>query len=159
MPIVFYSKSPDYAWLSNFAESRFTLDGARWSSVEHYYQAQKYAGTETAERVRLADTPAKARKAGQERSLAPRPDWDAVKEDVMRRAVRAKFEQNRRLRADLLATGDEELVHRSASDLYWGQSPDGTGENRLGVILMEVRTELRGPDHRDDLPAGRPVSS
>jgi ribA/ribD-fused uncharacterized protein len=144
MPICFYSKSPEYGWLSNFSEHGFSLDGVSWPSVEHYYQAQKYAGTEAAERIRQADSPLKARKAGQDRSLVPRPDWDAVKEEVMRRAVRAKFEQNRRLREQLLATGEEELIHESGSDRFWGRSKEGAGENRLGAILMEVREALGG---------------
>jgi len=63
----------------------------------------------------------------------------------MWRAVQAKFEQNRRLRELLLATGDEELIHESGIDLIWGRNPDGVGDNRLGVILMEVRQALRGP--------------
>src|SRR5271166_4403733 len=145
MTILFYSKSPEYGWLSNFSADGFTLDDVRWPSVEHYYQAQKHAGTEAADRIRRVDSPLKARKAGQDRSLAARPDWEAVKEEVMRRAVRAKFEQNRRLRERLLATRDEELVHESGSDLFWGRDQDGVGDNRLGVILMEVRQALRGP--------------
>ena len=143
MAILFYSKSPEHAWLSNFAEHGFTLDGIRWPSVEHFYQAQKYPGTEAAERIRRADAPSKARKAGQDRSLVPRPDWEAVREDVMRTAVRAKFGQNRQLLEMLLATGDEELVHQSESDVFWGRSREGVGDNRLGVILMEVREALR----------------
>jgi N-glycosidase YbiA len=143
MAIWFYSKSPEFDWLSNFSEHPFTLDGLRWPSVEHYYQAQKYVGTEAVERIRRADSPLKARKAGQDRSLIPRPDWDIVKEDVMRRAVRAKFEQNRRVREQLLATADEELIHESSSDAFWGKSRDGIGDNRLGAILMEVRQALR----------------
>lgn len=144
MAILFYSKSPEYGWLSNFSEGGFTLDGVRWPSVEHYYQAQKYAGTEAADRIRRAESPVKARKAGQDRSLVPRADWSEVKEEAMRRAVRAKFDQNRRLREQLLATGDEELVHESNSDLYWGRNPDGAGDNRLGAIIMDVRQALRG---------------
>lgn len=144
MPILFYSKSPQYGWLSNFSEHAFTLDGVRWLSVEHFYQSQKYAGTEAAARIRRAESPAKAREAGQDRSLAPRADWDAVKLDMMRRAVRAKFKQNRRIREQLLATGEEELVHESSSDAFWGRNRDGAGENRLGQILAEVRRELRG---------------
>ncbi len=144
MAIWFYSKSPDHAWLSNFSEHAFKLDGVRWPSVEHFYQAQKYAGTEAVERIRKADSPLKARKAGQDRSLTARKDWDAVKEGIMGQAIRAKFEQNRQLRELLLATGDEELVHESSTDLFWGRSRDGAGDNRLGLILMTVRQELRG---------------
>ncbi len=145
MPILFYSKSPDYGWLSNFSEHGFTLNGIHWPSVEHFYQAQKYTGSEAAERIRQADSPLKARKAGQDQSLSPRPDWDGIKEEVMRLAIRAKFEQNRRLLELLLGTGNEELIHESRSDLFWGRNHDGTGENRLGVIVMEVRQALRGP--------------
>jgi ribA/ribD-fused uncharacterized protein len=140
--ILFSSKTPAYAWLSNFHAQPFTLDGVRWPSVEHYYQAQKYAGSPAADRIRKAESPLKARKAGQDRSLVPRADWLTAKLDVMRRAARAKFEQNRRLQEQLLATGDAELIHQSTSDLFWGRSADGQGENRLGVILMEIRTEL-----------------
>ena len=145
MPILFYSKSPDYGWLSNFSEHGFTLNGIYWPSVEHFYQAQKYAGSEVAERIRQADSPLKARKAGQDRSLSPRPDWDGIKEEVMRQAIRAKFEQNRRLRELLLTTGNEELIHESKSDLFWGRNQNGIGDNRLGAIIMEVRQALRGP--------------
>jgi predicted NAD-dependent protein-ADP-ribosyltransferase YbiA (DUF1768 family) len=31
----------------------------------------------------------------------------------------------------------------ATSDYYWGDDADGTGENRLGHILMQVRAELR----------------
>jgi N-glycosidase YbiA len=143
MAILFYSKSPEYGWLSNFSEHGFTLDGVRWPTVEHFYQAQKYTGTGAAERIRRADSPLKARKAGQDRSLVPRPDWDAIKEEVMRTAIRAKFGQNRRLLEMLLATGDEELVHQSESDPFWGRNREGIGDNRLGSILMEIRQGLR----------------
>ena len=143
MSIMFFSKSPEYGWLSNFSEHGFTLNGVLWPSVEHFYQAQKYAGTEAEERICHAASPLQARKAGQDRSLVPRPDWDAVKEQVMLDAVSAKFEQNRELRELLLATDNQELIHTSASDMFWGRNNDGHGENRLGAIIMNVRQALR----------------
>jgi hypothetical protein len=66
-----------------------------------------------------------------------------VKEDVMREALRAKFAQYPALRELLLTTGDAELIESTANDRYWGDGGDGTGRNRLGVLLMELRTELR----------------
>ncbi len=80
---------------------------------------------------------------GNDRSLPLRPDWDSVKDDLMRRAVRAKFEQHADIRAILLATGEEELMEAAPNDYYWGCGAEGTGKNRLGRILMEVRSELR----------------
>lgn len=65
-----------------------------------------------------------------------------VKMGVMRRALEAKFSQNRKLRKMLIATGDEELIHESGNDRFWGRDREGTGENRLGVMLMEVRAGL-----------------
>lgn len=61
----------------------------------------------------------------------------------MREAVRAKFRAHADLRAELLATGDEELIENAPGDYYWGCGADGSGKNRLGQILMEVRAELR----------------
>jgi ribA/ribD-fused uncharacterized protein len=144
MEIRFYSKSPVYAWLSNFAEhGGFSLEGESWKSVEHYYQAMKFPNPDLRRRIRSADTPLKARKTASNRDLAPRPDWDAVKEGVMREALHAKFGQNRRLRKLLLETGEADLVHESSSDLYWGRTSEGEGLNRLGELIEEVRAELR----------------
>lgn len=143
MAILFYSKCAEYSWLSNFSEHKFTLDGLRWLSVEHFYQAQKFLGTKTFEQIRRSATPLKARKIGQNRSLVIGSDWHQVKEEVMKRAIRAKFEQNKRLRSQLLATGEEELIHYSSRDLFWGRNEEGIGDNRLGEIIMEIRQKLR----------------
>ncbi|HRJ11310.1 MAG TPA: NADAR family protein, partial [Prosthecobacter sp.] len=118
----------------------------KWRSVEHCYQAAKYEDASIVKIIHSASSPLAARKAGQNRSLTPRQDWDENKIRVMTEAVRAKFTQNRRLREQLLATGDEELVHLSRNDLFWGRTAEGGGENRLGLILMEVRSELRRQD-------------
>jgi ribA/ribD-fused uncharacterized protein len=66
-----------------------------------------------------------------------------VKDDIMREAVLAKFEQHANLRAVLLSTEDTEIVEKTTRDYYWGCGTDGTGKNMLGVILMEVRDKLR----------------
>lgn len=142
MAIIFYSKSPQYAWLSNFSPHKFKLERWRWSSVEHYYQAQKFLDPDTFEQIRNAVTPLKARKIAQNRSLVPRSDWLEIREEVMYKAVCAKFQQNRKLTQSLLATTPEILIHRSSKDLFWGQNEAGIGNNRLGEILMEVRRQL-----------------
>jgi ribA/ribD-fused uncharacterized protein len=47
------------------------------------------------------------------------------------------------IREILLATGDARIVKHTENDAYWGDGGDGSGENRLGQILMRVREELR----------------
>jgi hypothetical protein len=83
------------------------------------------------------------RDMGRERKRPLRSDWESVKDDVMRRAVRCKFARHDGIRAILLRTGDDEIVENAPSDYYWGCGADGSGRNMLGQILMEVRAELR----------------
>ena len=45
---------------------------------------------------------------------------------------------------ECLVGGDDELLHESDTDEYWGRLPSGAGDNRLGLILMQLRAELRG---------------
>lgn len=145
MPIYFYSpREEPYGCFSNFSAHGVHLDGHWWPTTEHYFQAQKFAGTEHAEEVRRASTPKRAAELGRDRKRPLRPDWEHVKNDVMRRAVRRKFETHPKLREVLLSTGDEEIVENAPHDYYWGCGRTGTGRNMLGIILMEVRAELRG---------------
>jgi hypothetical protein len=142
--IYFYStREEPYGCFSNFSAHGFELDGLYWPTSEHYFQAQKFVGTPHAEEIRQARTPKEAAEMGRERHRPLRPDWEAVKDDVMRRAVRRKFETHAGIRAVLLGTGDEELVEATSGDYYWGCGTNGTGKNRLGQILMELRALLR----------------
>lgn len=141
--INFYSTKEAYGEFSNFAAFPIELDGQTWPTSEHYFQAQKFPGTEHAEAIRLERSPMIAARMGRDRRKPLRPDWDTVKDDLMRVAVRAKFRQHPALRELLLSTGDALLVEHTTNDAYWGDGGDGSGRNMLGRILMEVRDELR----------------
>lgn len=144
MPIYFYgSKEQPYGCFSNFSAHGFELDGLWWPTSEHYFQAQKFAGTPHVEEVRRAQSPKQAAMRGRSRQRPLRADWEEVKDEVMRRGVLRKFETHADLRAVLLGTGDEEIVENAPGDYYWGCGADGSGKNRLGQILMEVRAVLR----------------
>jgi ribA/ribD-fused uncharacterized protein len=143
MAIRFFSKSETHREFSNFAAFPIEIDGWRWPSVEHFYQAQKFTDPALHKRIReLPNAPA-AKNFADKNKAHIRPDWDAVKDDVMLRAARAKFGQHAPLREMLLATGDEELIESAPTDYYWGEGRDGTGQNKLGRILERVRAELR----------------
>ncbi|HEY4001429.1 MAG TPA: NADAR family protein [Candidatus Xenobia bacterium] len=145
MPVYFYSNLQEYGCFSNFSPHGLELDGRWWPTSEHYFQAQKFAGTDHEEAVRRSRTPKDAADMGRQRHRPLRPDWESIKEDVMRRAVLQKFTQHADIRDTLLATGDEPIVENAPGDYYWGCGADGTGKNRLGAILMEVREKLRQP--------------
>jgi ribA/ribD-fused uncharacterized protein len=151
----FYAHDKPYRELSNSWPAPFALDGAEWPTVEHYFQAQKAAYSAECERIRKAPTPELAKQL--RRSVCLRPNWlweqeldrpldevfDGawrwVKEDVMLRALHAKFSQNPDLAEILLSTGDCRLHEDSPHDQYWGVR----GKDRLGRLLEYVREGIK----------------
>jgi N-glycosidase YbiA len=123
------------------------LDDLYWYTSEHYFQSQKFVGTLHVEQIRLAKTPKQAANMGRERKRPLRPDWEQVKDKIMREAVLCKFATHADIKEILLATGNEEIVENSPIDYYWGCGADGSGKNMLGIILMEVREILRTTDN------------
>ncbi len=141
--ILFYRVSEPYGVFSNFSPHPVELKGRVWPTSEHYFQAQKFAGTEHEEAVRAAKSPMIAARMGRSRERRLRPDWESVKDGIMREVLRAKFTQHASLQAQLLSTGEAELVEHTTNDRYWADGGDGSGKNRLGQLLMELRSELR----------------
>lgn len=69
--------------------------------------------------------------------------WDAVAEQMMLTALLRKFVPGSELATRLLATGDMEIVEdNDHGDRVWGRV-NGSGTNKLGVLLMQVRADLR----------------
>ncbi len=141
--IRFYRVEEPYGEFSNFAAFPIVLKGRTWPTAEHYFQAQKFPGTEHEESIRLLNSPMIAARAGRDRKKPLRRDWESVKDAIMTEAVRAKFTQHPRLRDLLLSTGEVHLIEHTRNDRYWGDGGDGTGKNKLGLILMAIRDELR----------------
>ena len=142
-PILFYRLREPYGEFSNFSPHPITLKERVWPTSEHYFQAQKFVGTEHEEAVRLAKSPMIAARMGRSRQRPLRPDWESAKDDNMQEALRAKFTQHAGLRSLLLDTGDSELIEHTKNDSYRGDGGDGAGKNRLGQLLMELRAEFR----------------
>jgi N-glycosidase YbiA len=142
--IRFHLKTEEYGWLSNFAPYPVTIDAVAWPTVEHYYQASKFIhDPDWMEAILAIRRPYDAWRMGRNPDHLRRSDWDQIKDEVMLRAVRAKFKQHENLARFLLATGDATLVENSATDEYWGVGAAHKGQNRLGKILMEVRQQLK----------------
>jgi ribA/ribD-fused uncharacterized protein len=127
----------DNSFLSNF----YWDDG--WT-VEHHYQAAKTDDPDWATRILEAPNPAAAKKYG--RKAPMRPTWDDEKVAVMLALLRLKF-RSPEMAARLLTTGDAQLVEGNWwGDTFWGVCK-GVGENHLGKLLMQVRSECL---RRDD---------
>ena len=139
--------------LSNFWEAPFELDGHRWTSVEHYYQASKFKENnpqfyltftlDANPEGELAKDPALAKAAGgktgkykgkQVRDKAIKIDpnfFGGRHKEEMKKAQLAKFSQNPDLKTMLLATKDAKLQHFSRGSppvVFYG--------------LMDVRNQL-----------------
>lgn len=136
----------EYRFLSNFYPSPvkgFEFDGTIYPTVEHAFQAAKTEILEERETIRNSDTPGKAKRLGRKVTLIP--NWNEIKVHVMKVLVKEKFEGNLSLQAQLLATGDEALQEGNTwGDRFWGVDLNtGVGENCLGQILMQVRSDLK----------------
>ena len=140
--IKFFAKNDKYYQLSNFAGFGFELDGNYWKTMEHYFQAMKFVGTPQFEKIRDCGSPKQAKDLGQSRATPIRADWDSVKEEVMIIGLRLKF-QNSELKQLLINTGKKDLIEDSPYDKYWGIGANGKGKNKLGVLLMQLRGELK----------------
>lgn len=141
--ISFYTVDDEYGDFCNFSRHGVVMDEEYWPTVEHYFQAQKFLETEYRQRIRAARTPKEAKNLGMTRKIALRSDWEAVKVDVMRRAVLAKFNKHADVAKKLLETGGQPIVENAPGDYFWGCGKLGNGENWLGEILMETRERLR----------------
>ena len=142
MVICFFSQSETHREFSNFAPFAIDLDGAWWATVD-YYRAQKFTNADLPQSIRQAERPIIAKTLADANKAAIRPHWEAIKDEVMYRAVRRKFELRPALKAVLLATGEEDIAEANPADNYWGTGRDSTGLNKLGKIMSRIRADLR----------------
>ena len=155
--------------LSNFSstgESPLSVHEKEYDTVEHAFQAAKYlfaaSPKETALkaaqqfesggsiRTAVAAKSAGAKKGMQKlKCILDVAQWNEIADEVMRSALRARWECDSTFRTILQAVKSEgmTLLHheRSGAKSYWGGTvKEGTicGRNQLGVMLMELADKL-----------------
>lgn len=135
----------DFYVLSNFSAFEVVWLSGRFPTSEHVYHWEKFRRTNptVAEQIRFAPSAHEAFKLAERSKSSRRKDWDEVKVDVMREILRAKVDQHEYVRRKLLATGDRALIEDSWRDDFWGWGPQRDGQNMLGNLWMEIRSELR----------------
>jgi len=120
----------------------FQLDGQLWPTIEHYYQAMKYEGTENFERVHSAKTAAEAKAIGNARFKKKRKDLKHVRTTLMTRAVYTQAKTYKAVAGRIIQTEEVKLVENSQFDYYWGCGRDHRGDNHYGQVIMNVRAKL-----------------
>lgn len=141
--IYFYSSLDKFGEFSNFADFGFEYENLYYSTVEHFYHAQKFIDKDYSELIRRAKTPKAAADLGKSRDKKIKADWDEIKNDIMIVGVQKKFDTHENLKELLLSTGDNLIIENSPYDNYWGIGSTGDGLNQLGTTLMRVRQKLK----------------
>jgi ribA/ribD-fused uncharacterized protein len=154
--IAITSFSGKYAFLSNFHPSPIVVNGRKYPTVEHAFQAAKTRSVGQKIRIAGLPTPREAKRAG--RFVKLRPDWEEIKIEVMHQLLLRKFAPGSELAQKLLDTGDRCLIEGNHhKDDFWGMVqvkrttpwdgdkavPCWEGENHLGQLLEKVREELQ----------------
>lgn len=138
-------------FLSNESKHPIILEDKKWPSVEHYLQSKKFEGTSLENEIRLAPSVFIAKNLSSPKyrvyydkdkgrlieisygninqDYRIRDDWENVKEDFLRKAIYAKFDQNPQLQEKLLETRNVHFINLD--------------NPLLGPILEEYRTYLR----------------
>ena len=158
-PFLFFYSYRDY--LSNFYSCKIEFEGHVFKSSEHLYmylKAKYFQDNDIMSKILNAKTPFESKKLGRAIKLFDKSKWELVSSSIMYQVLQLKFEQNTKLRQQLINTGTLWLVEASPRDKLWGialecgadnktqSHPDAThptkwkGRNRLGNILMVLRS-------------------
>ena len=135
-PVYFNSKVN--AYLSNSFKTDITIDGLGvFPNVEAAYQAMKNPkDSEYIERLKSAKTIKAIKLLGKGAKL--RADWNSVKEEIMYKLVKKKFQNNEELKNKLLTTYLGPIVYLSVMKTFWKDKEN----NRMGKLLQRIRNEL-----------------
>lgn len=147
----------DYRAFSNMSAHTVEVDGVKYISVEHYYQAMKateFKDDDALKKILKTKTSKAVKAAGKKVENFNQEVWDAKKDEIMETGVRAKFVQHPELRMQLLGTDETPIGYADARDTYWGIGTSVStekakvpskwrGQNKLGKLLMKMRDDFK----------------
>jgi len=148
--IKFYrSNEKPYGPFSNLYKRDMVFEGEVYPTSEHAYQAGKARKKEVRDWLMAAPSPSLLAMAAHGLySWDVSENWATLKFERMKNILRAKFTQHEDLKELLISTGNSRLVEAATVDnavnRLWGEV-NGKGQNMLGQLLMEIRTELLKP--------------
>lgn len=146
--IYFYSRGEEqWRFLSNFYRAPFAYNKQWWPTAEHLYQALKFKDEGMMNHIRLLQFPQDAKQYARKAMIESKVNeqyWESKSLHLMRMIITLKFSQHTDLLKQLVQTGERELVHQCnwEEHSFWGVGRSG-GENHLGKILMEARSQMK----------------
>lgn len=155
--ICFHNINEPNVYLSNWYMSEFEVDGIVFNCMEQYMmyaKASLFEDKSIAERIMFSSNPGEIKALGRRVSGFNSNVWDSRKEELVYRGLYAKFSQNPLLKSKLLQTGDDILAECAVNDRIWGiglsmhdtrryEVSKWPGQNLLGELLMQVRSDLK----------------
>lgn len=152
-----------YGALSNLYRRNIFFEGRIYPSAEHAYQAGKARKDSVREWILSAPSPSLVAMAAHGLyTWEIVHNWAAIKFERMRQVLYAKFTQHDDLCELLLSTRDARLVEAGTVDnsinRIWGEV-NGKGQNMLGILLMELRAELRKGTPSKNRPIQRTINN
>lgn len=144
--VYFYERN--FYVLSNFSSFTVRYNSIIFPTNEHLYHWFKFCEGPTQEHLDVCEWIRTAPSAHEAFQIAQRnrhlydPQWETKKFPRMKEGLWLKSLQHEYVRRKLLQTGDRILVENSWRDNVWGEGPNKDGQNRLGKMWMEIRTEM-----------------
>nr|XP_022314279.1 peptidyl-prolyl cis-trans isomerase G-like isoform X2 [Crassostrea virginica] len=141
---------------SNFHSAAFEVQGIRYRCSEQFMMHQKavlFEDNNHADLIMRATDPREMKKLGRKVENFNPNVWGMKSERIVRVGIKAKFEQNERLKKALIATFPRILVEAAPRDRLWGIGMGSSnikaysrltwrGQNKLGYLLTYIRNEI-----------------
>ena len=166
--ILFYTTKGEFGCFTNYSKHSVTIHGINYifPTSEHAYQSFKFIPhrMDLVELIASDPSPKQSGVVGRNKSNPMRDDWEKPiskelvlqyqnvlpkyladielsKDLFMYVTLHYKFTQHEDIKKVLLSTGNRNIIENSKLDGYWGNFNDG--QNKLGKMLMLLRSELR----------------
>lgn len=155
--IGFFRVGENRGYFSNWYLSDFQVGGIVFHSAEQYLmymKASTFGDIDIANRILDTYDQHQIKALGRRVKNYDDSVWSNIRQVIMEKGLYAKFSQNERLKAHLLATGDNIIAECSPYDVIWGiglstgdprhtNPAEWKGQNLLGKALMTVRDQIR----------------
>ena len=150
--VLIHAVNEPFGGLGNMSAHEVEYRGMKFKTSEHLFQWMRFKGhPKIQEIIFQRKSPMTVKMTAKSfRHLLEKPDSD-VDLEIMRECLRLKWEQHDEIKTLLQSTGRKMIVEDCSArprgdSFYWGMAKingQWVGENWLGKLWMEIRTEIQ----------------